>query len=346
LLYQLWGKLGRQADLVDVAAFHPLLLHMIDVASVTRALWNFVLGRDLQNGLSRSIGVEEEGTGNWLALWAGLHDLGKASPGFQGKWEQARISLQDAGFRFPALSVIPPHGFIIAATLEGLLKTLGIDSALSMPLARSLGGHHGVFPRSGDIIEISGKALGKGAWELCRRDLFQMLAKHCGVVNLPVPQNKPDHAFYMTLAGLVSVADWIGSNETYFPYAGNKVRLGDYVQAVPEKVEKALKELGWLGWRPPGVPKSMEELFPFIRSKGIRPLQQATAQMAENLPNAGLVIVEAPMGEGKTEAAMYLADHWAVALGQKGCYFALPTMATSNQMFSKRCRAVTTRGEG
>lgn len=41
------------------------------------------------------------------------------------------------------------------------------------------------------------------------------------------------------------------------------------------------------------------------------------------------------MGEGKTEAAMYLADHWNVQLNQRGCYFALPTQATSNQMFSR-----------
>ena len=41
------------------------------------------------------------------------------------------------------------------------------------------------------------------------------------------------------------------------------------------------------------------------------------------------------MGEGKTEAAMYLADHCNVWLNQRGCYFALPTQATSNQMFSR-----------
>jgi CRISPR-associated endonuclease/helicase Cas3 len=32
---------------------------------------------------------------------------------------------------------------------------------------------------------------------------------------------------------------------------------------------------------------------------------------------------------------MYLADRWSVSLGQRGCYFALPTMATSNQMFDR-----------
>jgi CRISPR-associated endonuclease/helicase Cas3 len=40
------------------------------------------------------------------------------------------------------------------------------------------------------------------------------------------------------------------------------------------------------------------------------------------------------MGEGKTEAAWYVADVWDRAGGQ-GTYVALPTMATSNQMFER-----------
>ena len=49
----------------------------------------------------------------------------------------------------------------------------------------------------------------------------------------------------------------------------------------------------------------------------------------------GLVIIEAPMGEGKTEAAIYLADKWVTNRKQRGYYFALPTMATSDQMFGR-----------
>lgn len=41
------------------------------------------------------------------------------------------------------------------------------------------------------------------------------------------------------------------------------------------------------------------------------------------------------MGEGKTEAALYLQDRWQNQLGQSGCYIALPTQATSNQMFHR-----------
>ena len=48
----------------------------------------------------------------------------------------------------------------------------------------------------------------------------------------------------------------------------------------------------------------------------------------------GLLIVEAPMGEGKTEAGWYVAAYWNRQEGQ-GTYVALPTMATSNQMFDR-----------
>ena len=53
-----------------------------------------------------------------------------------------------------------------------------------------------------------------------------------------------------------------------------------------------------------------------------------------NKGKPGIVIVEAPMGEGKTEAAWYVADCWDRKDGA-GTYVALPTMATSNQMFDR-----------
>jgi CRISPR-associated endonuclease/helicase Cas3 len=57
----------------------------------------------------------------------------------------------------------------------------------------------------------------------------------------------------------------------------------------------------------------------------------------------GLVIIEAPMGEGKTEAALYLADRWGSEADQRGCYVAMPTQATANAMFSRFGRYLSVR---
>ena len=229
------------------------------------------------------------------------------------------------------------HGILTAAFVPELLteRFLGFPRTLADGLGRTLGGHHGNFPVSGDLRGINKDQRGGNNWNEVRSALFRQFAAHFHLEEAGVPRNDPGPGFFLLLAGLVSVADWIGSNEDYFPFAGGNLDPEKYASTVEGKAENALKTLGWLGWRPPAGFLEMGDLFPVVRVHGLRPLLQAATRLAKNLPEPGLVILEAPMGEGKTEAAMYLADRWSVALGQRGCYFALPTMATSNQMFGR-----------
>ena len=48
-----------------------------------------------------------------------------------------------------------------------------------------------------------------------------------------------------------------------------------------------------------------------------------------------LILIEAPMGEGKTEAGMYCAVQMLRKWNKDGFYVALPTAATSNQMVNE-----------
>jgi CRISPR-associated endonuclease/helicase Cas3 len=151
----------------------------------------------------------------------------------------------------------------------------------------------------------------------------------------------------MALAGLVSVADWIGSNTDFFPHLAVvsapplSLELNDYLKTASVSAARALTELGWTGWNPDASPRQFSDLFPAIPAPN--PLQLAIERLRAGIREPGLVIIEAPMGEGKTEAALALADSWGSILGQRGVYFALPTMATSNQMFGRLKEFLTTR---
>jgi CRISPR-associated endonuclease/helicase Cas3 len=85
-------------------------------------------------------------------------------------------------------------------------------------------------------------------------------------------------------------------------------------------------------------------MFPSITTPNT--LQHKIVEVAERLDGPSLVVIEAPMGEGKTEAALFLADRWGEQLGQRGLYVALPTQATSNQMFGRVRRFLEHRHPG
>jgi hypothetical protein len=74
-LLLLWAKLGQ----ADFAERHPVICHLLDVASVALRLWEDALREALKNRLADSLGLPPDHAGPWLAFWAGAHAIGKVA---------------------------------------------------------------------------------------------------------------------------------------------------------------------------------------------------------------------------------------------------------------------------
>ncbi|HUS69611.1 MAG TPA: CRISPR-associated helicase Cas3' [Anaerolineae bacterium] len=330
LHHLLWAKKEENGR------YHPLICHLIDVAEVAQALWDEVLTDSIRAHYCSLLDLPPEQARALLSLWVGLHDLGKATPVFQGGDRAALERLSGFGLKFPTRFVAqkPSHGAISAKVLAGLLESeTGVSADLAKLAARAVGGHHGTWPLLLELQRLGERELGGDEWGEVRRHLLRELV---GLLNPPslgafVPPGE-ENPLVMLLSGLCVTADWVGSMETYFPFSQTPIHIDEYIGHARTQAHRALQELGWAGWSPPTTPLSLENLCNVARP---RPMQEAVIALAQSLKEPALVIIEAPTGVGKTEAALYLADHWAVTCQQRGLYVAMPTMATSNQMYGR-----------
>ena len=336
-----WAKLDTDTEPPD---YHPLLWHMTDVGMLARELWQSVLSPSQRNLLCRAMGLGDnpESAGLWCAFLAGLHDLGKASPAFQLRVAEARAAvrsrLQRSGLRVPIqhrpARASASHGTVTAATLPALLASgFGLPDPLARDLGAIVGGHHGTLPSSSEVQAVTANANAGGGsdWDALRRDLVAVLSEVLGVPCHRAPAQITNGGA-MALAGFVSVADWIGSNTEFFPY-DTSTNTSEYPGMAQRRALEALDGLGWRLQPAPRGHRTFTDLFPRIPAPN--DLQREAEAIAPNLNGPGIVIIGAPMGEGKTEAALCLADHWGEGTGLRGFYFALPTQATSNQMFGR-----------
>jgi CRISPR-associated endonuclease/helicase Cas3 len=140
----------------------------------------------------------------------------------------------------------------------------------------------------------------------------------------------PDaHAFAHLFAGLVQLADWLGSDTNFFPFS----KIGeDRADTAKEKAREAISVIGLDAddWR-----SRLNALAPnFADTFGIpkpHPIQDAMSD--DHL--GPLVILESETGSGKTEAALWRFVHLFRAGLADSLYFALPTRVAASQVYDR-----------
>jgi CRISPR-associated endonuclease/helicase Cas3 len=346
-----WAKTGKGEIKDDSVQYHPVICHLADTATVAMEIIRSYLSQSAIDTLQKGLGIQDkESLIRCCGFLAGCHDLGKVSPAFQFQVSEVGKALlgdnlYDLWLKMPDRKT--PHGLVTAKTMPEFLLDSGLGSHLTKckasRLARRLaiivGGHHGFFPSQTEIEDLDEELCGTdedSEWRLQRfsQRVFEQLQGYVKLTELDFPSDC-DNAAAMILAGLTTVSDWIASDpkaDGGFPYKKDDVSFEDYQAELPDLAKNALEQMGWMK-AVKKQPMEFTELFSDITE--LRALQSASIDLSQTLTPPCLVMVEASMGEGKTEAALYLADYLQHQTSAGGFYIGLPTQATSNAMWKR-----------
>lgn len=332
-----WGKAYPCEEISS--SCHLLPYHCLDVAAAGRVLLDDQPALLYQ--FANLSGIDSKLFLDWSSFLLAIHDVGKFADGFQNKRPDLLGQLQkrstqspdnehhsSLGYRFCRQHLMPI--FIGEEDPEDLWDLL-------WPWLGAVTGHHGRPPKLDAFpppikIQFPDQVC-KDALAFIRDILTIFLPG-----GLPFSLDAFDRYYRIfprvswLMAGLTVAADWIGSNQRWFPYHDKSMPLVDYwLNIALPQARKAVTECG-LAAADIAPFSGMRMLFPAISTA--TPLQRLAEEM-EITKEPQLFIIEEVTGGGKTEAALTLT-HRLMAKGlADGLFMALPTMATANAMHKR-----------
>ena len=265
-------------------------------------------------------------------LAAAAHDIGKINPDFQkmiyeGCSAQRDVMVKRAIEKLQSMGADSSNAKRKGRSFHAKVTQIVLNKVrpeLKKYIAVIEGMHHGFRPI--DSTPYSEEIYGEIPWIQARHGLLEKLESEFGTegIDCRAWQDIQSWNEACIVGGLIIVADWIASGGQ-FACLKNMDRLSH--EKLIKMAENAVREAGFhkLSVKQ-GL--SFEAVFGFIP----RNVQKT---FFDAVTGPGVYVLEAPMGLGKTEAALYAAYKVLSAGLASGLYFALPTQLTSNKIYER-----------
>jgi len=332
---EFWGKYNKENG-----SFHPLAHHCADVAACFEALSSIPSINNTLNRLGEfqttSLPPEIKAR---LTVFVFLHDLGKATLGFQYQIYQPKPpnSPTRKGHLSPFANLLwdDPEAnawFCNGLGFDEILNWPAEDDYVTASLMMASLAHHGLplkcdehagFNernqwRADNLLDPSAEITRHGI--LIRKWFPEAFVQ----TNIKLPVNSRFHHYF---AGLVALADWIGSDQTRFEYVAPVD--AEYIHHARQTAHNAVQTIGLNIVEQRGTftpPAAASCLFGYDT---LRPLQQAVLDAPVD---NNVLILEAETGAGKTEAALLRYFLLYEKNLVDGLYFAVPTRTAAIQL--------------
>lgn len=332
-----WGK-------YSIDSCHHLAHHCADVSACFEAIIQLPA---IQDRLARAAGRTLTRQDNSrLAVLSFLHDAGKLHPGFQAKgwpsglWRRATVGHLAAG-----LAIFQPGP---TEAIAGHLRVKDLAKwGMSGDLLHCLLAHHGrpIHPPANDPAFRYWDPVPDAGYDPCAAaaDIGMLLPDWFSEAFSPSESTLPDTPpFHHLLCGLISLADWLGSNANTFAFV-SKLDPG-YMKTARSIADRLITTTGINPTRWQVVAAGKSGFSDVTGLERPRPQQQLVGRLSHD---ARLAILEAETGSGKTEAALWRFVQLFGGGLVDSLYFALPTRSAAVQIQHRVNEAMTrVFGEG
>ena len=302
--------------------------HMLDVGFCAQALCVKHGNNKILEQMSSLIDASQKETLALIGYLAALHDWGKAHPFFQLKWQQMpyKEQLIDLGMIASVSEVIVQdfrHERYSRLLLQKLLQKKGLSGNLIDVLPDVVGLHH-QGKRNIETNQVIPKRLQRESWEILQNELEkQMRDTFLPDLSLLNHFCRDVSTFSIILLGATIVSDWVCS----------EMRRDEKTPPSRELACLWLDKCGLIPSRLLPNAGQLTDLFQWMDRKEERNIQLCSEGLLYD--DISLMIIEAPMGEGKTETALFASNCICHHQNKNGFYIALPTTATGNQMYRR-----------
>lgn len=337
-----WGK--ARPSKVQSERYHLLPYHCLDVAACGQEL--FRIPRFSLAALSRDLHWEQTHVEALCLAFLAVHDIGKFARSFQNLAPNLSPSLvgsdvkqngkEISNYRHDTLGWVAMNELAeLFPSVEKGGRSLGFLDQMAMIFA----GHHGKPPLqmagAADPQPIRAKTCFRQEDFAAAKAYMSAVLGLFAPVPLPVIKSAQLAALQRhswTLGGLAVLADWLGSDNERFRYREEPMDLSKYWSDIAVPTARRVVASAGLSQQRVRAWTGAAACLPHLLD--LTPLQQYAAAVPLG-SGPQFFLLEDVTGAGKTEAALLLCHRLMAGGYATGFYFALPTMATANQMYQR-----------
>ena len=305
--------------------FQSVVTHGRISGIIGQELTNKLLSCGTRKQLADGIQLPIDELPSFIGYFVSLHDIGKIHYSFQSKDPGMKEMLKQENMQ--GIGITDPQ-FRHEAESGRAMKRIWTnwDRRTASTLAEILAAHHQGKPQN-PMQQNPGEnwIQMQREYEKTMRGIFMA----DGI--FPKIEKEKNSVIAALLLGVTILADWIASGDIF----DDAESWPDFSETVSEKAEAFLKDSG-LAQEAHPYGREFSQVWPNIPKGSEREIQSVAETLFQRSENRySLMLMEAPMGEGKTEAGVYAALQMVRQWGKNGFYVALPTSATANQMVGR-----------